>query len=136
MRLLDLDKVSRAVMAPGGAAFAEVVEAFGPRVLAGDGSIDRKALGAIVFADAAARARLNAITHPKILAEEGRWAAEGRADEILVTEAALLVESGALLRFDRLVVVYCDEAEQVRRLRDRDRIGEAEARARLASQMP
>jgi dephospho-CoA kinase len=123
-------------MAPGGSAFADVVEAFGPRVVAGDGSIDRKALGAIVFADPGARAQLNAITHPRILAEEARWAAGAGAHEILVTEAALLVESGALLRFDRVAVVYCEEREQVRRLRDRDGIGEAEARARLASQMP
>jgi dephospho-CoA kinase len=136
MRLLDLDQVSRAVMTRGGPAFAEVVAAFGPGILAGDGSIDRKALGAIVFSDPEARARLNAITHPKILAEEARWAAGAKPDEILVTEAALLVESGALLRFDRLVVVFCEEGEQIRRLRDREGIGETEARARLTSQMP
>jgi len=136
MRTLDLDQVSRAVMAPGGTAFDDVVAAFGSGILASDGVIDRQALGGIVFADPAARARLNAITHPRILAEEAGWAEGAGPDEVLVTDAALLVESGVHLRFDRLAVVYCEEAEQLRRVQARDGIDEAAARARLAAQMP
>jgi dephospho-CoA kinase len=122
-------------MEPGGAAYDEVVAAFGPRVLDPQGRIDRKALGMNVFADAAARTRLNAIVHPRVRQEEARWAAAAHGS-VLVTDAALLVEAGVHLRFDRLVVVHCSPAEQCRRLMERDRLDEASARARLAAQMP
>lgn len=136
-RCLDLDRIAHQAMAPGGSAYAEVVAAFGREMLAPDGSIDRKALGALVFADAAARGSLNAIVHPKVRAEEARQARQGGdAPAIVVSDAALLVETGAHLRFDRLVVVHCDEAEQLRRLMDRDGVGEGAARARIAAQMP
>ncbi len=137
LRCLDLDRIAHQAMAPGGSAYAEVVAAFGREILAADGSIDRKALGALVFADAAARGRLNAIVHPKVRAEEARQAREGGGvSAIMVIDAALLVETGAHLRFDRLVVVHCDAPEQLRRLMDRDGIGEGAARARIAAQMP
>jgi dephospho-CoA kinase len=135
---LDLDRVAHELMAPGGGAYAEVVAAFGAGILSADRSIDRRALGAVVFADAAARSRLNAIVHPQVRAEEARRAALHASDAgaVFVTDAALLVESGVHLRFDRLVVVYCDEAEQLRRLMARDGIDEDAARARIAAQMP
>ena len=92
-----------------------------------DGSLDRAALAAVVFADAAARARLNAIVHPRVRAEEARRAGDlaGRGAAVLVTDAALLVEAGAHLRFDRLVVVHCDPGQQLERLRARDGLDEA-----------
>jgi len=135
---LDLDEVAREVTAPGGAAYREVVEAFGPPILEKGGAIDRKALAAIVFADPAARARLNAIVHPRIRAEEERrLSVRGRrADGVTVTDAALLVESGIHLRFDRLVVVHCEPEQQLRRLVARDGIDEKAAEARIAAQMP
>jgi dephospho-CoA kinase len=138
LRTLDLDDVARAVSAPAGAAHAGIVAAFGPGILLPDGTLDRKKLGAIVFADAEARARLNAIVHPLIREEEARWADSFAGEEgaVLVTDAALLVETGQHLRFDRLVVVHCDPAEQVRRLVARDGIAEEDARARLRAQMP
>ena len=138
LHTLDLDEVAREVIAPGGAAHREVVEAFGPAVVGKDGAVDRKALAAVVFADPAARARLNAITHPRIRAEEERrLSARGRpADAVSVTDAALLVESGIHLRFDRLVVVHCEPEQQLRRLMARDGIDERAAEARLAAQMP
>jgi len=132
---LDLDQVSRAVMAPGGAAYDELRAAFGPPVLDSEGRIDRRALGMIAFADAGVRTRLNAIVHPRVRQEEARWAAAARGP-VLVTDGALLVEAGVHLRFDRLVVVHCPPAEQRRRLRERDGLDEASARARLAAQMP
>lgn len=135
---LDLDVIGHEVLAPGGAAHAQIVGAFGEAVLAPDGSVDRKALGALVFADPAARARLNAIVHPKIREEEARRAAAyaGEPGAVVVTDAALLVESGVHLRFDRLVVVHCGEDEQLRRLMVRDGIEEGPARGRLSAQMP
>ncbi len=135
---LDLDAVARALMAPVGAAHADVVAAFGCGILAADGTIDRKALAAVVFADPGARARVDALVHPRVRAEEARRAASLEAERcaVLVSDAALLVEAGAHLRFDRLVVVHCPPEEQLRRLVSRDRISEAAARARLRAQMP
>lgn len=135
---LDLDAVAHEVMAPGGAAYDDVVAAFGRDVLAPDATVDRQALGAVVFADPGARARLEEIVHPRVRAEEARRAsafeAEGR--ELLVSDAALLVETGMHLRFDRLVVVHCPPEVQRRRLMARDGISDHAARARIGAQMP
>jgi len=135
---LDLDAVAHEMIAPGGPAYPDVVAAFGRGILAADGTVDRKVLGARVFADAAARAELNALVHPRVRDEEARRAAAHRAagGRVFVTDAALLVEAGFHLRFDRLVVVDCEGGEQLRRLVARDRIEEAAARARIAAQMP
>jgi dephospho-CoA kinase len=135
---LDLDAVAHEMIAPGGPAYEDVVTAFGRGILAADGTVDRKALGARVFADAAARAELNALVHPRVRDEEARRAAAYRASggRVFVTDAALLVEAGFHLRFDRLVVVDCEGGEQLRRLVARDRIEEPAARARIAAQMP
>jgi dephospho-CoA kinase len=135
---LDLDQVSRDVVAPGRPALAEIAAAFGPRVLGPRGALDRAALGAVVFADAGARARLNAIVHPRVRAAESEWASSRAAEgePVVVTDAALIVEAGAHLRFDRIVVVHCDPAQQLARLRERDGLDETAARARVAAQMP
>lgn len=135
---LDLDEVAHAQLAPGGAAHADVVAAFGPGILAPDGTVDRRALGAVVFSDPAARARLDSLVHPRVREEEARRAAALASGgcPVLVSDAALLVEAGAHLRFDRLVVVHCPPEEQLRRLAQRDGLTEAEARARIAAQMP
>jgi dephospho-CoA kinase len=135
---LDLDRVAHEMIAPGGPAYDDVVAAFGPGILAADGTVDRKVLGARVFADAAARAELNALVHPRVRDEEARRAAAHAAagGRVFVTDAALLVEAGLHLRFDRLVVVDCEGGEQLRRLVARDQIEEAAARARIDAQMP
>jgi dephospho-CoA kinase len=135
---LDLDRIAHELMAPGGAAYGDVVEAFGPAILAADGSVDRRRLGEVVFADAAARARLNALVHPRVREEEARRAAlhAGHDTAVVVTDAALLVEAGVHLRFDRLVVVHCSAEEQIRRLMQRDGLEEEAARARVDAQMP
>jgi dephospho-CoA kinase len=132
---LDLDAVARDVMAPGGTAYGDVAVAFGTRILAEDGSIDRKALGEYVFADAAARRRLEALVHPRIREAEVLYLSSGAPDSVAVVDAALLVESGQHLRFARLMVVVCEPGEQLRRLVARDGISEAAARARLDAQM-
>jgi dephospho-CoA kinase len=135
-RTLDLDAVSREVMAPGGSAYAEVAAAFGPTILAAGGAIDRTALGRIVFADAGLRRRLEAIVHPRVREVESRVVASAGADEVVVVDAALLVEAGSHLRYDRLAVVYCDPQEQLCRLMARDGLTESAARARIDAQMP
>jgi dephospho-CoA kinase len=134
---LDLDAVSRQVTAPGAPALAEIRGAFGSSVLDAAGAIDRAALGALVFADPAARERLNSIVHPRVRAAEAQWAAgfAARSDAVLVTDGALLVESGVHLRFDRLVVVHCAPALQLDRLRARDGLDEGSARARIEAQL-
>jgi dephospho-CoA kinase len=133
---LDLDRVSRDVMAPGGAAYADVLQAFGPAVVAADGTIDRAGLGARVFADPVARRRLESLVHPRIREAEARYLSSARGQALAVVDAALLVESGQHLRFARLVVVYCAPGEQLRRLIERDGLDAAAARARIDAQMP
>lgn len=137
-RTLDLDRVAHDVMAPGGSAYADVVAAFGPAILGPDGAVDRKVLGAAVFQDPAARERLNRIVHPRVRIEENRRVAAlaGAADAVVVVDAALLVEAGLHLRFDRLVVVHCALTEQLRRLTARDALSGEDAEARLRAQMP
>ncbi|MEM1418471.1 MAG: dephospho-CoA kinase [Myxococcota bacterium] len=136
--VVDADALAREVVAPGTPGLAAVVEAFGEDVLAEDGSLDRKALGARVFADVAARKRLEAITHPRIAA-----AAQARLQELqgsdapyLAYEAALLVENGLHRAFQELVVVAAEEATQLARVMARDGLVEDAARARLAAQLP
>ncbi len=135
---LDLDSVAHRLMAPGGAAHSEVVSRFGHDILDASGAIDRKALGNLVFAEPEARARLNAIVHPMVRAEEARLAADHAKEgsPLLVTDAALLVESGLHLRFDRLVVVHCSRERQLERIRDRDGLDAGQAAARVEAQMP
>lgn len=135
---LDLDTVAHDVMAPGGLAYRDVVRAFGESILAPDGTIDRKRLGHRVFSSPEARSRLNAVVHPTIRALEAEKAASFAEQGIalLVTDAALLVESGVHLRFHRLIVVHCREAEQLRRLIERDGLERRAAESRLEAQMP
>lgn len=135
----DADRIAREVVAPGRPALAEVVAEFGPSVLLPDGSLDRPALGVIVFADPDKRERLEAILHPPIIAEQDRLIAEAFArdpDAIVIVDAALMIESGGYRRFDLLVVVHCDPAVQLERLIARNGIAREEALARIAAQMP
>lgn len=136
--VVDADQLAREVVAPGTDALREIVAAFGPGVLAPDGSLDRKALGAVVFADPAARRRLEAITHPRIGAASAariRELASSRPPYVLY-EAALLVENGLHRGLAALVVVAANEATQMARLRERDGLSEQDARARVAAQAP
>ena len=134
-RTLDLDQSAREVTAPGSPALAEIAAGFGSGVLQ-DGRLDRAALAALVFADPGARAKLNAIVHPRVRELERRWSESQPQDGVLVVDAALLVETGAHLRFDRLLVVHCPRALQLSRLRARDHLDEGAARARIEAQMP
>ena len=135
--VIDADQLAREVVAPGEPALATVVRDFGD-VLAPDGSLDRKKLAAIVFADPARRGRLEGILHPAI---RGRFDARLEAlardgfDGIVVFDAPVMIESGGYKHMDRLVVVVTDEATQRARLVARD-ADAADGERRIASQMP
>lgn len=135
--VIDHDLLAREAVAPGSVGLAEVVEAFGDGILAEDGSLDRPALGALVFVDAAARNRLNGIVHPEVrrLSAE-REAMAGAADPaaVIVHDIPLLVETGQTDHFHLLVVVHTPAEQRVRRLVEGRGLSEDAARARLASQ--
>jgi dephospho-CoA kinase len=135
--IVDADLLSREAVAPGSPGLIKVVERFGPAVLADDGSLDRAALGAVVFSDAGARADLNAIVHPEVrrLAAE-RLAAIGRAepDAIAVYDVPLLVETGVDHDFELIVVVDADERTRTERLVALRGLDPEEAARRVAAQ--
>ena len=137
--VLDADETARDVVAPGSPGLRDVVAKFGNDVLKGDGSLDRGALGALVFADASKRATLNSILHPYIIAQQDQQLREWEAldpDGIAIVDAALMIESGGYKRFDKLIVVHCRADVQLERLMSRDKLNRAEAERRIAAQMP
>ena len=136
--VIDADQVARDVVAPGEPALGEIVERFGEHVLHDDGSLDRPALGAIVFADPSARAALEAITHPRIHQRTFELLTDLSAQGVplAVVSAALMIESGSSKNYAGLLVVTCPEEAQLQRLRSRDDFSEADALARIRSQMP
>jgi dephospho-CoA kinase len=140
--VLNADRMAHALIAPGEPAYDEIRRQFGPNVLAADGSIDRAGLAAVVFADAAKLASLNAIVHPLVLRELDRELERlSRIDPhgVAVIEAALLIESGYNQRLDRLVLVTCTREQQLERLTN-PAFGRAmsreQAEKRIAAQMP
>lgn len=136
--VIDADQVARDVVAKGTEGLAEIVEAFGPEVLDETGSLDRKELASIAFADESKRKRLEAITHPRISIESLRRAQEASAQghPLACYEAALLVERGLVDAFHPLVVVSASEDIQVERAKKRDGASENEIRARIRAQLP
>jgi len=138
-RVLDADLLAREVVMPGQPAYLKIVEEFGQSVVQEDGTLDRKGLGAIVFAAPARRKRLEEITHPAIAARQQRILSvleEEAFEGIVIWDVALLFETGGVAKVDRVVVVYADPETEVARLIARDGMAEADARARIASQMP
>lgn len=136
--VVDADQLAREVVLPGTPALAAIVEAFGSDVLDADGSLLRKKLGERVFGKPEALATLNAITHPRIAALGMRRLMELQQSDApyLLYEAAILVEQGMQRSFAGLIVVYVAPEVQLARLMARDGAGEADARARIASQIP
>jgi len=136
--VVDADQVARDVVLPGTEGLAAVVASFGADVLAPDGTLDRKRLGQRVFGDVEARRRLEGILHPRIGAESfARLAALGAEGHgFALYDAALLVENGSHRNFPGLVVVTARPDVQLARLVARDGSTEAEARARVAAQLP
>lgn len=138
VEVVDADALAREVVTPGSDGLREVVAAFGAGVIDAQGRLDREALGRVVFADAAARKRLEAITHPRIgqLSMERLASAAAGPAPYIVYEAPLLVETGAYRGLAALVVVSADAAAQIARIQTRDGLDEAAARARIAAQLP
>jgi dephospho-CoA kinase len=136
--VVDADALSRAAVAPGTPALAEIVRVFGTGVLAPDGALDRKRVAAIVFADPAARRRLEAVIHPAVraamAAETARLAAEGHA--LAFYDTPLLSQVGLEALLDSVVVVWAPLHVQRERLVLRDGLTPDEADARLAAQLP
>jgi dephospho-CoA kinase len=137
--IIDADLLAREVVEPGEPAYRDIVEEFGRDVVQGDGGLDRKRLGAIVFADPARRRRLEAITHPRIRERFARRLQELTAQSfegVVIFDAPVMIESGNYRNMDRLVVVATDEATQRARLCGRDGVDEDEAGRKMTSQMP
>lgn len=132
--LVDTDAIAHELTGPHGAAMAAITEAFGPAVVDARGALDRAAMRRLVFADATARQRLEAILHPLIRAESDRRCQAARAPYVILA-VPLLVESGSYReRVQRVLVVDCPEAVQVARVMARNGLGEAEVQAILAAQ--
>lgn len=132
--VIDADKLARQVVEPGTPGLAAIRGAFGDRVIAADGSLDRPALGAIVFADDAARELLNSIVHP--LVREAAATLREAADEhaIVVEDIPLLVETKQQDRFAKVVVVQAPADERIRRMTEDRGWSREEAQARMAAQ--
>ena len=137
--IIDADLLARDVVEPGQPALAQIVTEFGRDVVTATGALDRKRLGAIVFANPERRRRLEAITHPAIrdrfLARLDELAEKGFVG-IVVFDAPVMIESGNYKNMDRLVVVVTDDATQMARLGGRDGTDDVENRRKVASQMP
>lgn len=136
--VIDADKLAREAVLPGTEALNRIVKTFGEDILLSDGSLDRKKLGQIVFADEEKRKALNAIVHPAVsmltFTRSKELRDEGEA--LVAYEAALIVENGLADAFRPLVVVAAPDDVQIARMIRRDGITEDEAKARLRAQMP
>ncbi|MFE4668651.1 dephospho-CoA kinase [Streptomyces sp. NPDC056716] len=132
--LIDADRIAREVVAPGTPGLAAVAEAFGPEVLAGDGSLDRPKLGSIVFADAGKLALLNSIVHPLVGARSRELETAAAEDAVVVHDVPLLAENALAPLYDVVIVVDVAPATQLDRLVRLRGMTEDDARARMAAQ--
>jgi dephospho-CoA kinase len=137
--LIEADQLGHEALLPGGAAYADVVREFGPGILNADGTIDRKRLAAEVFGKPGRLEALNQFVHPYVFRREQELIdqfAETDPHGIVVAEAAILIETGNHKNFDRLILVECDEEQQIERAIKRDHVGREDVLARLRRQMP
>ncbi|WP_324603310.1 dephospho-CoA kinase [Nesterenkonia massiliensis] len=132
--IIDADLLARQVLEPGTEGLDEVVAAFGEQVLTTEGGLDRAALGRVVFADDDARARLNAIVHPRVRAAAAALREAAPAGSIVVEDIPLLVETGQQDRFDVVVVVQAPHSERVRRMVHNRGMSQDDAEARIRAQ--
>jgi dephospho-CoA kinase len=138
-RVIDADKIGHEIYRPGSEGFRRVVGAFGPGVVSADGQIDRRALGARVFAEPTALTRLNAIAHPLIAAEMARRIAALRSENYrgpVVIEAAVLLEAGWRALVDRLWVVSVRPETAIARVTSSRGLARADVERRIGAQMP
>jgi dephospho-CoA kinase len=136
--VIDADQLAREVVAPGSDGLREIVATFGEQLLLADGSLDRKALGALVFADPERRMKLNAITHPRIgqLSAQRIASVDSAEHPFAIYEAPLIVENGLHRAMHALIVVALDVPMQIERVMQRDGLSASEASERIAAQAP
>ena len=135
--VIDADKLAREAVAPGTLGHSAIVRRFGSKVIGADGTVDRDALGRVVFDDARARQDLEGIIHPFVYTAIREWFdGLSRTPAFAVADIPLLYETGHERDFDLVIVAACDPAQQRQRLIARDGLSEAEARQRIAAQIP
>lgn len=136
--VVDADALARLVVAKNGPAYREVLSVFGPDFVDGNGELDRKKLGQIVFADKKKRVQLEQIVHPKVkylaLLEKSRLETEGK--NIAFYDVPLLYEKNLEAEFDAILLVYAPESIQIERMMIRNGYSESEARERMQAQIP
>lgn len=137
--VVDADLIAREVLGKGTPAYKDTIRAFGDGVLLADGSIDRKALGAIVFSSPERLALLESITHPRIReiirARVEELKGKGKAP-LIVVDAALLIEKGLYKEMDAVIVVHADRQTQIARLKKRDGLSDEDAELIISAQAP
>lgn len=137
-KVLDADEVAREVLLPGQPAWTKLRRAFGQEFFHSDGTVKRKQLRKLVFADPEKRSQLNAIVHPEVMKEINRRSeilSSSVQTGVLLVDVPLLLEVGVANRFDKVVVVYVRKSVQINRLQQRDGISEEEAKQALKAQM-
>ena len=137
--LIQADELGHQVLRCGGEAYEPVLQEFGHGILGPDGEIDRRKLAAEVFDKPERLAVLNRLVHPAVFRIEEQWMEEvARTDPhgIAIVEAAILIETGSYIRFDRIILAVVDEQEQIERAMRRDGVTREEVVARLNRQMP
>jgi len=136
---IDADRIVHGLLRSGTQTHVNIVRAFGAQILGPDGEIDRRKLGQIVFSDADKRLQLNALTHPDVEAALVRQISDLKqsfSHGIVIVDAALMIETGGYKMYRRLIVVTCSPELQIERIMERVGMSEADARARMRSQMP
>jgi dephospho-CoA kinase len=135
--VIDADQLAREVVEPGQPALQEIAATFGRDVLLPDGRLDRPKLAGIIFADAVERAKLDAITHPRIRTRIDELIKARRSGPgVLIVDIPLLYENKRTSSVEKVIVVWVDPPTQLRRIRQRDGLSAEAARQRIAAQMP
>jgi len=136
--VVDADRIARDIVEPGQPALEEIIATFGSEFLDDDGRLRRRELGRLVFGDPSARAKLEAITHPRIARHARQQLADLEADGVSTTvyDSAILVETGLAKAFEALIVVYAEPRQQLERIIGRDGLSEEDAQQRIDAQMP
>jgi dephospho-CoA kinase len=134
---IDADKLARNAVADGSPGLEAVIKRFGRGVLDDTGALDRRKLGSIVFQDPVARRHLEDIIHPAVRNAIDSWFESLRdSTPVAIADIPLLFETGRQGEFDVVIVTACDPLTQIARVMARDNVSEAEARARVAAQLP
>ncbi len=137
--LIDADVLAHQAIEPGTCAWEAIREKWGNRILKSDQAVDRQKLADVVFRDQGTREWLNSVVHPRVFLEQERLAKEITKRDpkaVIVFDAALLIETGAYERMDKVVVVTADQVTQLKRLIERDGFTREDAERRIASQAP